>query len=78
MFDTALAVQNMVLAAHALGLGTVILGAFDAPRAAEILGVPDDYSLITLFPLGYPDEDPEPRPRKELDEIVFRDKFGVK
>lgn len=78
MFDTALAVQNMVLAAHALGLGTVILGAFDAPKAAEILGVPDGYSLVTLFPLGVPDEKPGPRPRKELDEIVFHDKFGFK
>lgn len=78
MFDTALAVQNMVLAAHALGLGTVIIGAFDAPRAAEILGVPDGYSLVTLFPLGVPDEKPGPRPRKELSEIVYHDKFGLK
>jgi nitroreductase len=78
LFDSALAIQNMLLAAYALGLGTVIIGAFDAPRAAEILGVPDGYSLVTLFPLGYPDEDPGPRPRKELAEIVFHDKFGAK
>lgn len=77
MFDTALAVQNMILAAHALGLGTVIIGAFDAPRAAEILGVPDGYSLVTLFPLGVPDEEPPVRPRKELAEIAFHDKFGA-
>jgi len=77
MFDTALAVQNMVLAAHALGLGTVSIGAFDAPRAAQILGVPAGYSLVTLFPLGYPDEDVPARPRKELSEIVFYDKFGL-
>ncbi|MCK4368955.1 MAG: nitroreductase family protein [Dehalococcoidales bacterium] len=77
MFDTALAVQNMVLAAHALGLGTVIIGAFDAPRAAAILGVPAGYSLVTLFPLGVPDEEPKIRPRKELSEIAFYDKFGV-
>ena len=77
MFDTALAVQNMVLAAHALGLGTVIIGAFDAPKAAKILGVPAGYSVVTLFPLGYPDEEPLVRPRKELSEIVFYDKYGV-
>jgi nitroreductase len=77
MFDTALAVQNMVLAAHALGLGTVIIGAFDAPRAAAILGVPDGYSVVTLFPLGVPDEEPPLRPRKELSQIVFYDKFGL-
>jgi nitroreductase len=77
MFDTALAVQNMVLAAHGLGLGTVIIGAFDAFRAAEILGVPDGYSVVTLFPLGVPDEEPPLRLRKELSEIVFYDKFGL-
>ena len=77
MFDTALAVQNMLLAAHALGLGTVIIGAFDAPIAAEILGVPDGYSLVTLFPLGVPDEEPPVRPRKELSEIVFQGRFGA-
>ena len=77
MFDTALAVQNMVLAAHASGLGTVIIGAFDAPRAAEILGVADGYCVVTLFPLGVPDEEPPTRPRKELSEIVFYDKYGL-
>jgi len=77
MFDTALAVQNMVLAAHAVGLGTVIIGAFDAPKAARVLKVPAGYSVVTLFPLGVPDEKPPIRPRKELSEIVFHDKFGL-
>jgi len=31
-----------------------------------------------MTPLGYPDEDPKPRPRKELSDIVFKDKFGAK
>jgi len=76
MFDTALAVQNMLLAAHALGLGTVIIGVFDAPAAAKILGVPAGCSVVTMFPLGVPDEEPPIRPRKELSEIVFYDKYG--
>jgi nitroreductase len=77
MFDTALAVQNIALAAHASGLGTVIIGAFDALRAAEILGLPGGYSVVTLFPLGVPDEEPQVSPRKELTEIVFYDKYGL-
>jgi nitroreductase len=40
MFDAALAMQNLALRAHSLGLGTVIVGAFDAQKAAEVLGVP--------------------------------------
>jgi nitroreductase len=77
MFDVALAVQNMVLAAHSLGLGTVIIGAFDALRAAKILGVPEGLAVVSLIPLGYPDEEPPIRPRKELSEIVFYDKYGL-
>jgi nitroreductase len=76
MYDVALAMQNLTLAAHALGLGTVNIGAFDAIKAAEILGVPEGYAVVSMTPLGYPDQEPNPRPRKELAEIVFYDKFG--
>jgi nitroreductase len=76
MYDVALAMQNLTLAAHALGLGTVNIGAFDAIKVAEILGVPEGYAIVSMTPLGYPDEEPNPRPRKELAEIVFYDKFG--
>lgn len=76
MFDAALAVQNMVLAAHALGLGTVIMGAFDAEKAAEILGVPKGFSVVIMTPLGFPEREGKAPPRKELSEIVFHDKYG--
>jgi nitroreductase len=76
MFDVGLAVQNMVLAAHALGLGTVIMGAFDAKKAAEILGVPEGFSVVVMTPLGFPDREGKAPPRKELSEIVFHDKYG--
>lgn len=76
MFDVALAMQNLVLAAHALGLGTVHIGAFDAGKAAEVLGVPGGYCVVEMTPLGYPDHDAKAPPRKELSEIVFHDKFG--
>jgi len=78
MFDTALAMQNMVLAAHALGLGTVYVGAFDSVEVERILGVPEGYKVVSMTPLGYPDEEPKPRPRKELGEIVFQERFGAK
>lgn len=75
MFDVGLAMQNLVLAAHALGLGTVHVGAFDAAEAAAILNVPEGYCVVEMTPLGYPDEEPEARPRKELSEIVLNDRF---
>lgn len=77
MFDTALATQNMCLAAHALGLGTVILGGFDAVKAGEILEVPDGFCVVTMTPVGYAAQEGRPPSRKELSEIVFHDKFGT-
>ena len=76
MFDVALAMQNMVLTACSLGLGTRYVGGIDAKKVAEILGVPAGFSVVAMTPLGYPVEDPEVRPRKELSEIVFNDRFG--
>lgn len=75
MFDTALAMQNLTLAAYSLGLGTVYVGAFDAKKVAEILGVPEGFCVVSLTPLGYPDEEPPLRPRRELAQTVFYDKF---
>jgi len=76
MFDTALAVQNMVLAAYGLGLGTVIIGAFDAKMVEEILGIPEGYRVVTLFPVGVPAQEGKAPPRKELSEIVVYDKWA--
>ena len=78
MFDTALAMENFCLSAYSFGLGTVIIGAFNAKTAAEVLKVPDGYAVVALAPLGYPDEAPTARPRKELSEIVFSNEFGSK
>ncbi len=78
MFDVALAMQNLVLAAHSLGLGTVHVGAFDARQVASILELPQGFSAVVMTPLGYPDEEPQARPRKELSELVFYERYGGK
>lgn len=78
MFDVALAMQNLVLTAHSLGLGTVHVGLFDAPRVAAVLEVPPGFCVVEMTPLGYPDQERRPRPRKEFSEIVFHDKYGLK
>ncbi len=77
MFDVGLAMQSLMLAAHSLGLGTVIVGAFDAKKAAAILEVPEGFCVVSMTPLGYPEREPRPVPRKELSEVVFYDKYGA-
>lgn len=76
MFDAGLAMENMVLLAESLGLGTLFIGGMNAQKAEKLLDVPDGYCCVILMVMGYPDEQPETRPRKELTELVFQDKFG--
>ena len=78
MYDTGLATQNLCLAAHALGLGTVILGMFDAKKAGEILKVPEGFAVVVMVPLGVPAAPGRPPTRKELADIVFTNEFGKK
>lgn len=76
MFDAGLAMDHLTLIARSLGLGTVIVGAFDAKKAEEALGVPEGYSVVAITPLGYFDESPPPTPRKPLSDVLYLDRFG--
>jgi nitroreductase len=76
MFDTALALQNLTLCAHALGLGTVHVGFFDSIKAGEILQIPSGVTVVELLPLGFPADAGIPTPRKPLTDFVFYDRHG--
>lgn len=76
MFDAGIAMAHLVLFAYSLGLGTVLVGAFDAVTAEEVLGVPEGYSVVAMTPLGYFDEPPPPVPRKPLGDLLSLDRFG--
>jgi Nitroreductase len=76
MSDVAIAMQNLALAAHALGLGTVHVGAFDAQEAARILNVPQGVVVVEMTPLGYSEREGKAPPRKELSELVFHESYG--
>jgi nitroreductase len=68
--DLAIAVEHMVLAAAVEGLGTCWIGAFYEEEVKKVLNIPPEVRVVALLPLGYPDESPAPRPRKEMKEIV--------
>jgi len=76
MFDVALAMQNLVLTAHALGLGTVHVGAFDAKEVERILHVPPDIVVVEMIPVGIPQREVSPPPRKELSQFVYYERYG--
>ena len=70
MFDLGIAAQNIALAAHSLGLGTVHVGAIDHKKAGAILGVAEGFEVVEILTLGRPAFDPKAPPRKELREFV--------
>ncbi len=66
-------VQNMLLAAHSLGIGTVWLGEI-LNRKAEVnklLGVGDDCELMAVVAAGYPDQSPRSS-RKKLSQLIIK------
>ncbi len=75
MFDLGIATQSLCLAAHSLGLGTVIVGLFEHDKAKQILNVPEGYEVVALVPVGYPEKIPSAPKRREIEEFVHYDSF---
>jgi nitroreductase len=61
----------MTLEAINQGLGSCWAGAISPKDAHKVLNLPDSWFVHEFLLLGYPDEDPKPRPRKSINEIVF-------
>ena len=70
MTDAGILMDHLMLTAADLGLGTVFIGAFDEDKVRSVLGVPEQYRIVGLTPLGVPAKMPGERPRNELDDIV--------
>ncbi len=75
MYDLGLANQNLCLAAHDLGLGTVIVGLFDHDKARAILGLPAGYEVVTMVPVGVPAKIGGAPKRRETAEFTHFDKW---
>jgi nitroreductase len=76
--DGAAATQNMLLAAHSIGLGSCWIGAYGSgyeARAKLILGIPDDKRLLSLISLGYAAEGGGST-RIELSKLVCYERFS--
>jgi nitroreductase len=75
--DVGIAFEHIILAASSLGLGTCWLGAMVRDtEIKDILQIPDSYRVVAISPIGVPAENPVPKQRKRLDEIVSWEKFG--
>lgn len=70
MTDAGILMDHLMLEAADLGLGTVFIGMFDEDKVREVLGVPAEFRIVGLTPLGVPAKIPGERPRNELGDIV--------
>jgi nitroreductase len=72
------AVQNIMLAARALGFGSCLttIHRFRDARVKDLLGIPADVETAALIPLGYPLGKFGKAPRRPLAEVAFADRWG--
>jgi nitroreductase len=68
--DTSAAIMNLMLIAHALGLGTCWVGDFNEAGVRKLLNIPEQFRPVALVPIGYPNETPNSRWRRPLREVV--------
>lgn len=73
--DTAAAIQNILLAAHDIGLGTCWVGAFDEEDVKLTLGLPDNLRPVALITIGYPKEIPKMPKRIPVSSISWLDEY---
>jgi nitroreductase len=76
--DAAIALENLVLAATALGYGTCWIGAFGNEAIKELVGLPADTNIVALTPVGRPAEHPAPRERKSPEQLFSWNHYGQK
>ncbi|MGD0451245.1 MAG: nitroreductase family protein [Candidatus Bathyarchaeia archaeon] len=74
--DLAIAMQNLILAATELGLGTCWIANFDENAVKKALNIPKEIRVVAMTPLGYPDEEKgSVTDRKPLEKIVHYEKW---
>src|SRR5690606_31147434 len=86
VYSTVCAIQNLWIAARAEGIGVGWVSIFHDSDIRAILAIPDDIEIVAWLCVGYVDEmyrQPELavkgwRQRLPLDELVFKDRWGVR
>jgi nitroreductase len=73
--DTAAAIQNILLAAHELGLATCWVGAFHEDEVAEAVKAPRHLRPVAMVAVGYPAERPAAPQKRSVNEIVHYGTF---
>jgi nitroreductase len=73
--DTTIAMQNMVIAAWSLGIGSCWVGGCNEKEIKKLLKIPDKWKFVALLTLGYPAEQPKPRKKKQVEKLFSFNSF---
>ncbi len=81
-YDTSAAIENMLLMVTALGLGACwviapCIDIRDEERVKALFGIPEGFKAVSIISVGHPTRPHRPRPRLDLKELVFREKWGT-
>jgi len=75
LIDVTIALQSMVIAAWTQGVGSCWIGGFNEEKLKETLNLPDESKIVCLVSFGIPDEEPDRRPKKSMEEIIHYNKW---
>jgi 5,6-dimethylbenzimidazole synthase len=75
--SVSMAIQNMLLAIHAQGLGSAVFTDIYPDDIKTILGVPEPLKVICILPVGYPDEERDLGYRREIEELTHRERYDL-
>jgi len=78
IMNCATIAENMALTAHAIGLATCMVGAFDQDMMRAAVGAPDYVNVELILTLGYPDEKVPVPERYKLTDMVFLERWGAR
>ena len=73
--DTTIAMENMVIAAWSLGIGSCWIGACNEEKVKELLKIPDKWKFVALLTFGYPAEQPKQRKKKPIEKMFSFNSF---
>ena len=78
IMDVGFAAENILLAAHSLGLGGCAIASFNEGCISRVINAQKNWRPILVIALGYPDKPPQMPSKKSLSELVYLDEFGKK
>ena len=76
IIDIGFAAENILLAAHSLGLGGCAIASFIPIAVKNVVNAPEGFMPVLVFSIGYPDKIPNMPKKRKLSEIVFLNEYG--